>query len=377
MRPPVSILLVALAASACSAPRHAEPASSAPAPRARQRPGARVRDGATERTHAERLGDLRVQLESARPELVAWAAWRIADERISELWFELRRSSLAWAQREDDSPAAEIARACLLDALIRLDARLAPAELEEWRGRARHRGALLVLASRGEHVSEPLLFELIDEGGDELRAAAGELLLSRRSASAVAGLLWRCRLPLCIDVVETGRPITSPRLRLARGKAPPSLRAEQDMPPFIEYGWESNPRVHDGRTAMATRSPWRRYFYDRTAGPIDPPTEPTRSSGQFAYALLHGLAGLEVPADVLAAPSVLRITYAGGESVRRVVVNARAAAQVRWSALFHALTVAALVDSQSIDAPDPVDLHVRDLRSLDSRESAPLPDFER
>ncbi len=377
MRLSDTILLATLAACGCSVPRRSAPANELPLlPAVQSSPAetAHAADGALERTHPERLGDVRIQLESSRPEVVAWAAWRIANERITELWFELRRAAVAWAQRDDDSSAAEVARACLLDALIQLDVRLAPAEFEEWRGRGRHRGALLVLASRVELLPEPLLLQIFDAAGDELRAASGQILLARRSASAITALLWRCRIPLYIDVVEPGRSFDPPRERVAHVETLPPVRAEKGMPPLVEYVWSSARDSRLGaRPAGSPPHDWRRFVHDPLARSNWSHEETTRSSGQVALELLHELAGLKVPDDALGTLSVSSVTFAGNEPLRRVVDEARAKAGARWSALLHALTAAGLVDGDSIDAPDPVELHVRDLRALGS---APLPDFE-
>lgn len=309
-----------------------------------------------------------MQLGSSRPEVVAWAAWRIADERVEDLNFDVRRAAVRWSQVDDESSAARKARACLLDVLIQFDVRLAPSEFDAWRERSNHHGALLVLAARADPIPEPLLFEIFDNGNEAQCVAAGDMLVSRRSASAIEGLLQRCRMLVRVDVVDSNP--SEPRAAWDHDRHGAPL--DDNLPPLVVYVWTlpSESGFSDAGHAQWTRVP------DRSGHGRAPRFPPRRlSAGETALQIARRLAGDVLPESARTDPQAVSTNYRSDEELRRIVDDALRAARERWLALLQSLIVRDGVSLEVISARyDPIELHVRDRRR---DKEPPLPEFER
>jgi hypothetical protein len=196
------------------------------------------------RPTSQQLADLREQLAAPTAAVVAWAAWRCADERLSELHFELRRAALAWCAA-DATPDADAALSNLLDALVQNDVVLAPVEVETL---AQSRGdvpTLLVLAARAQSTPREALLAWIDDGwqysGGRVGAAACNLLLRDFDRETGIALLERARVAVEVRVVDAHAALrTTGRSSVDEGAQAPWRH--KGLPPRPAYGLIDRPQ---------------------------------------------------------------------------------------------------------------------------------------
>lgn len=382
----VHVLLLTLGlAGSCAAPRPTKERDPAQVDRlhAGQNAGvARPLDsGSNSSDRAELLDGLRAQLESSVPDVVAWAAWRIAEERIEGLNFELRRAAVAWGRKERDSGAVSVTKACLLDALIQNDVHIAADEFEPWTSEVEHRGALLVLASRSSTCPVKYLLHLFDEGahgdnGEVGCEVAGHLLVESHLPSAIEGLLERCRFYVELAVIDRDAKSVQAQARGMWGSGMPSYPGGHGLPPFLCYSWAR------GQVSETTRSAgllgdfrWKREQLVAGRGRCVAFVDMGFSRGRRAHELLRAVAGMEPRSVDTRVRCFDPVPWSDLGSLRTVVDERVRRAENEWSDLLLRLRERGLTgEAASTDRRASIEFNVRDERTT---TEAPLPLFVR
>ena len=149
-------------------------------------------------TQRWRPAELAVHLRAEEPTEVAWAAWRAGEDGRRDLVRPLR-AALARLAGQDDCEG-QLVRLYVLDALLRLDARVPGEELLPHATGALRAPALLLAARTPLANTAYFRARFDDEGHDLEWQACGNLLAAQNAPGFAAGCLARCELELSVDV---------------------------------------------------------------------------------------------------------------------------------------------------------------------------------
>jgi len=157
-----------------------------------------------------RPDELAAHLATRDPQEVAWAAWRAGEDGRRDLLRPLRAALARFAGHDDDE--GQLARLFVLDALLRIDARLPGEELLP-HAVGMLRVPALLLAAKSPLVNTVYFRARFDaDGGDVEWQACGNLLAAQNAPGFAATCLQRCVLPLSVEVFDNG-----PRAGIAAG----------------------------------------------------------------------------------------------------------------------------------------------------------------
>jgi hypothetical protein len=303
---------------------------------------------------------------SEDPRDLAWAAHRAREERRTDalpaLMAAVRRVCIP--QRRDGSFRMH---AALTDALIQLDARVEPRDLEAL-AKLRHVHAqVLVLAAREPRRHAALLERMCDLSDENQRLAAWNLLALAAPARAAELALGAARIEIEVEVRDEGQDF-EPRRGGTHTIACPKQQPLDGYPPAVVYVLEE---ATDAARDVVAPGPIP-ILANRTGWPTgrewdDPSKHP---SSDYALRLLPWLAG--DPARKSELPSFVRIRHAWTtpDEFVRECSGEIAAVQQEWRACVERLAAALPIDAAWSTRRAPIDFHVRDERRDPAR---PLP----
>ena len=144
---------------------------------------------------------LRRQIMAKDSAKIAWAAYSAGKQRVRELAPDLRRVLGTLEKRVQTDPKVKFAARSVLDALVRIDAKVPAAELAPWMNR--FDVMALILAGREPEHNAGLLLQIV-EGyyWDKLWQAACNLLLTAVPAMVMPKLLDQASVTLNVVVVS-------------------------------------------------------------------------------------------------------------------------------------------------------------------------------
>ncbi len=147
---------------------------------------------------------LAAHLASADPVAVAWAGHRVREANVREAVPAVRAALRRLAA--DDSARSRLARANLLDALIRFDERLTVEELLA-HATGNLRGATMVLACQAPAVAERYFAARFATDGDDTEwALCGDWLAFLRNPEFVPRCVARFAFPMRITLSDGSSP---------------------------------------------------------------------------------------------------------------------------------------------------------------------------
>lgn len=361
-------LLVALVGSGCvsrelRAPQGvaqstARPAEDAPSYLPNQSRDARSIDADHE---AAKLAAFRSKLASDDPQAVAWGAWSIAEGRLDAATDDLRAIAPKWKRNE-------VVAARVLDALIRVGARLDAAELDAWVDAREVRGALLVLATRARSTPSKLLLRVFRDASDggtnePLDVVAGAMLVSSGSPEAAMGLVEFAKIPVHVEVIDPGSAPTPRGGGVGAGLMLGSK--ERGYPPRPSYAW-SRERTHDGVPfdRGGERLYWTRVVREGRPRECVPTGYWDGHRAEKALALVRAMVLDDLDEADRAEPRTIVHEFTSVEELSTFVDRWIRSARERWSRLADALRRRGLVTEAFLaQLGDRIDLEVHDDRA--------------
>jgi len=145
-----------------------------------------------------RPAELAIHLRAEEPTEVAWAAWRAGEDGRRDLVRPLR-AALARLAGQDDCEG-QLVRLYVLDAMLRLDARVPGEELLPHAVGMLRAPALLLAANTPLANTAYFRARFDDEGQDLEWQACGNLLAAQNAPGFAAACLAHCELELSVDV---------------------------------------------------------------------------------------------------------------------------------------------------------------------------------
>ena len=323
---------------------------------------------------------VRAKLTSADPATVAWGAHDAGRLGCPELATELRAALARLAKVRGNAQAAAPHRHCVtavLDALIRVDASLPPAELAPW---FQHRPVeAIVLAARAPTQHAGLLLGVVAERRPSLAwQAACNLLLAASPTMLVPELLHDVEVQLRIDVMSRGTEYWRNE-SIDRQQSGIDQRVA-GFPPLVTYELCVANGVEGAAEGLAAgpQPVCFRRREDAEASPGVGGSEPAVNCVDYALRCLYQLAerGERSEGDrCLRSPYHQFVNWSGAEAMRADVAECEQRLTTEWNRLLTGLAECKLL------SPDVVPQHpLRIVRTvLDRRlpvyRSEPLPDL--
>lgn len=318
--------------------------------------------------------ELRAKLNSTDPAAVAWGAWGAAQANVADLAPELT-AALRRSLAEKDSPERPFVLRAVLDALIRLDARLSSEDLASTFRYDAVREAAIVLAARHptQHAAQ---FEALRKKLFlEARIAIDNLLLAVDRPRAVAALLEDVRLRVEVTVADT----LAPERRLGFvvcvrcGQAP----IPEGFPPVVTYQLVREPLATDVVFADGAQPiAYRRTIHTARSLRTSERARPFDSC-EHALGLLRWIAGDRAATTELVARSEVQHVTSGARGFLAEVGGVVREREAAWFELLERLAAAGLVSRDALDAPAPILVSIHDARADRSAALPPIPGARR
>ena len=289
----------------------------------------------------------------------AWGAWYASRDRMRELLPDLQQMA---AQRLDGiSPAEVAARDIALDALIQMEAGTAPELLADiYRVSPDH--ALILASQTTDSSPDEFLLHVLRESENERWFATANLLLSRKSAGLVSGILSSFKLEAPIFLVE--------REGIAGGHGSGMeigcgwTTGGTDLPPWPTYRLTTFPR--SGVSVLAT-GPVPIYFERRVApagqgrdGGMSTVFGPSAAERVKYLATLANLDERELP---LRGDESYSIVWRETTNLDAELERIRGTITERFGRLLQVLVSAGVLTSEEAERQSPqIEFEVRDMR---------------
>jgi hypothetical protein len=316
---------------------------------------------------------VRAKLASADPATVAWGAHDAGRLGCPELATELRAALAGLAKVRGNAQAAAPHRHCVaavLDALIRIDASLPPAELAPW---FQHRPVeAIVLAARAPTRHAGLLLGVVAERRPSLVwQAACNLLLAASPTMLVPELLHGVEVQFRIDVVSPGTGFWS-----SGHVGGPGCGISQRVagfPPMVWYELRFAREAEGIAVGPQSVGFVRNEVAERSH--VSCSSEPEVDCADYALRCLYRLADRSERDRCLRGRLRDSIPWSGAEALRAEVAASELRLTTEWSRLLTGLVERKLL------SPDVVPQHpLRIVRTVSDRRrpvdrSEPLPDL--
>ena len=318
---------------------------------------------------AEGFEALREKLASVEAATRAWGAWDAGEQGARGLVPELAAAlRLALGDRSDEARTFELC--ALLDALIRLDARIAADDLARVSRVGSLRTQALVLAARDPEAHADALVAMRAGSRWLERVAIDNLLAAGAPRRAAEFLLPAARVRIIVNVTDGhgGRGGGGRSTGIGCG----SLRAPEGFPPTVLY------ELVDARRTSATLFAdgprpigfERAVHHEREFG-VGGHIEQLDET-DHALRLLRWIVKDRAKESVLASAVTLRHSWKDRQTYLDTVGPEIEARVKAWKELVGALVEAGHLDALSVPAQDPIEVVVEDDRQDRSVDLPPL-----